>query len=98
MVTKDIARLIYNCYQEIENGKGMIEELKGRLNEKGELKLKEEWGREVRGLELRIPSDGTSWQIRHVPLKIAIDVIQDHIKNQEIELERLKDVVKVQMS
>ena len=31
MITKDIARLIYNCYSEIENGERMIEELKRLL-------------------------------------------------------------------
>ena len=37
MITKDIARLIYNCYSEIENGEKMIEELKKAIDENGDL-------------------------------------------------------------
>ena len=37
MITKDIARLVYNCYSEIENSEKMIETMKEAINEKGEL-------------------------------------------------------------
>lgn len=54
MITKDIARLIYNCYAEIDSVNKMIEELKEKLNDKGELELKNNWG-DSKGLELHIP-------------------------------------------
>lgn len=97
MVTKDIARLIYNCYSEIENGNKMFEELKKKLNDKGELELKDTWGNE-RGLELRIPNVGGSWSIRQVPFHLALDVIQEHIANQEKELVRLREVCREQLA
>lgn len=98
MITKDIARLIYNCYQEIENGNKMIEELKKRLNNNGELELKNRWG-ETAGLELHIPSErADSWSIHRVPFHIALDVIKEHISNQEKELIRLKEVCLLQLS
>jgi len=96
MITKDIARLIYNCYSEIESGKKMIEELKSRLNEKGELSLVNRWG-DSEGLELKIPNGNGSYSIKCVPFHLALDVITEHILNQEKELERLKDVCKVQL-
>lgn len=98
MITKDIARLIYNCYSEIENGNKMIEELKSNLNDKGEFELKDNWGNSA-GLELRIPKDGAgSFAIRRVPFHLALDVIKEHIENQEKELERLKQVCRVQLA
>jgi hypothetical protein len=97
MITKDIARLIFNCYNEIEQANKMIEELKNKLDDNGELKLKDNWGNE-KGLELRIPREGGSWGIRQVPFSLALDVIQQHISNQEKELERLKHVCKVQLA
>jgi hypothetical protein len=97
MVTKDIARLIFNCYSEIENGNKMIEELKSKLNEKGELELKDRWGDSV-GLELRVPNESGSWSIHKVPFHLALDVIKEHISNQEKELERLKEVCRVQLA
>lgn len=97
MITKDIARLIYNCYAEIDSGNKMIEELKEKLNDKGELELKNNWG-DSKGLELHIPSERGGYSIKRVPFHLALDVIQEHIKNQEKELERLKEVCKIQLA
>lgn len=97
MITKEIARLIHNCYTEIESGGKMIEELKKRLNSNGDLELKDNWGN-VTGLELRIPNETHgSWSIHRVPFHLALDVIKEHILAQEKELERLKEVCKVQL-
>lgn len=97
MITKDIARLIYNCYQEIENGNKMIEDLKTNLNEKGEFELKDTWGNTA-GLELRIPNKSGSVSIKSVPFHLALDVTKEHIANQEKELARLREVCRVQLA
>lgn len=97
MITKDIARLIHNCYTEIESGEKMIEELKAKLNEKGELELKDTWG-DSRGLELHIPYERGLYSVKKVPFHLALDVIKEHIENQKKELERLKEVCKVQLA
>lgn len=97
MITKEIARLVYNCYNEIESGKKMIQELKAGLDENGELKIKDGWG-DPKGLELRIPKGQSSWEIKNVPFRLALDVINEHISNQEKELERLKEVCRVQLA
>lgn len=97
MITKEIAAAIYNCYSEIESGNKMIEELKNKLNEKGELELKDNWGNSI-GLELRIPNEGGSWSIRRVPFRLALDVIKEHIQKQYNELEVLKNACKIQLS
>ncbi|RKT01072.1 hypothetical protein [Chryseobacterium defluvii] len=97
MITKDIARLIHNCYTEIESGEKMIQELKERLNDKGELELKNTWG-DSKVLELHIPYERGSYSIRRVPFHLALDVIKEHIANQKKELERLKEVCRVQLA
>lgn len=97
MITKEIARLIHNCYTEIEQGNLMITELKKSLNEKGEFELKDSWG-ESRGLELHIPTSHSGHTIKRVPIQLALDVIDLHIKAQNIELERLRDVCKIQLA
>jgi hypothetical protein len=97
MITQEISRQIFNCHQEIKSAKAMIEELKKKLDENGELKLKDTWGNE-RGLELRIPNEGSSWSIHQVPFHLALDVIQEHIANQEKELLRLREVCRIQLA
>lgn len=96
MITKEIACLIYNCYSEIENSNEMIEELKKNLNGKGELGITKSWG-ELPCLELRIPTAQLCRSIHKVPFRLALDVIKEHIANQEAELIRLKEICKVQL-
>lgn len=97
MITKEIAVKIYNCYREIEEGGKMIEELKKSINDKGDFELKDQWGNS-KGLELRIPSGQTSYSIRTVPFHLALDVIKEHTENQKVELERLKEICRVQLA
>lgn len=97
MITKDIARLIHNCYSEIESGEKMIIELQKSINEKGDFEFKDGWGNS-RGLELHIPTSTSGHSIKKVPFQLALDVITKHIEAQNIELARLKDVCKIQLA
>jgi hypothetical protein len=97
MITKDIARLIFNAYTEIEEGGKMIEELKKSLNENGEFEIKDNWG-QSRGLELHLPTSMSGSTIKRVPYHLALDVIQHHIEAQKKELERLKEVCRIQLA
>ena len=97
MITKDIARLIYNCYSEIENGEKMIEELKKAIDENGDFILVDSWGEKKRFLELHIPSKGGGCSIKQLPMQLGIDAILSHIEAQKKELERLKLTCKTQL-
>jgi len=97
MITKDTARLIYNCYSEIESGQKMIKELKKAITENGDFVLVDSWGERKRFLELHIPSKSGGHSIKQLPMDLAITAIERHIVAQEKELERLKDVCKVQL-
>ena len=97
MITKEVARQIYCCYNEIEQAIKMREELKKALNENGEFKISDNWGN-TRGLELHIPTSMSGATIKMVPFKLALEVIKEHIIRQEQELDRLKDVCKIQLS
>lgn len=96
MITKDIARLIHNCYTEIEQGEKMIQELKSKVNEKGEIELKDYWGND-RTIEMHIPSSNNGATIKKVPFELAITVISIHKQEQEIELKRLNQIAKLQL-
>jgi hypothetical protein len=96
MITKDIARLIHNAYVEIEQGELMIIQLKESINEKGEFNIQDRWG-DKRGLELHIPTSDSGAKIRRVPIELALNIIEKHIEAQHRELERLKEVCKIQL-
>jgi hypothetical protein len=81
MITKDIARLIHNCYTEIESGEKMIEELKRAIDDNGDFILVDSWGEQKRFLELRIPSKSAgSYSINQLPMQLGIDAIVAHIE------------------
>jgi hypothetical protein len=96
MITKDVARLIYNCYSEIENGEKMIEELKKAIDENGDFVLVNSWGEQKRFLELSIPSK-QGYSIKQVPIQLGIDAILAHIAANKRELKRLKTTCKTQL-
>ena len=98
MITKEVSRLVYNCYSEIESGEKMIDELKKSINKKGEFELKDNWN-DSRHLELRIPTGGaSSYSIKQVPFDVALQTIKSHIKNQKKELTRLRTICLTQLS
>lgn len=97
MITQEVALLIFNAYREIQQGTKMIEELKNSLNEKGEFEIKDNWGN-TRGLELHLPTSMSGATIKRVPFELALKVIQTHIEEQKKELERLKEVCKIQLA
>jgi hypothetical protein len=96
MITKEIAKMIYLAYIEIEQAEKMVIELKAALNEKGEFEIKDNWG-QTRGLELHLPTSMSGATIKRVPFKLALDVIENHVQDQHKELERLKEVCKIQL-
>ncbi len=97
MITKDVARLIYNCYSEIENGEKMIEELKKAIDENGDFVLTDSWGERKRFLELHIPCKGSGHSIKQLPMQLGIDAILSHIETKKQELEKLKLTCKTQL-
>lgn len=97
MITKDISRLIYNCYSEIENGEKMIEDLKKAIDENGDFVLTDSWGESKRFLELHIPNKGGSYSIRQLPMQLGIDAILAHIEAKKAKLEELKLICKTQL-
>jgi len=97
MITKDVARLIYNCYSEIENSEKMIETMKNAINEKGEFELKDDWNNS-KHLTLSIPhKDAGSYSIYQLPHELALSALVHHINKNKNELERLKTICKTQL-
>jgi hypothetical protein len=96
MITKEIAKLIFNCYSEIEQAEKMVIELKKAINEKGEFEIRDNWGN-TRGLELHLPTSMSGATIKRVPFELALTVIENHVLLQHKELDRLKEVCKIQL-
>lgn len=99
MITKETCVKIYNCHQEIENSKKLIEDMAQLLKddeEKQNPTLYNAFG-ERKGLELGVPSGKGSHRIFNVSPLLAVKVIEDHISAQSKRLEELEAIAKIEL-
>lgn len=108
MITKETAREIYNCYQqmeEIDKIKGdMIEEIERarKQNEEDNKPIPENggsFGKYGKGMQLGVP-DGSfsSMRIFSISPTIAVMVMDEQKSNLEKRLRELETIVKLEMS
>lgn len=108
MITKDTAREIYNCYQQIEEIDqikiDMVEEIeRARKKEKEEIRPIPEndnsFGKYGKGMQLGVP-DGfhSSMRIFSISPEIAVMVMDEQRINLEKRLRELETIAKLEMS
>lgn len=108
MITKETAREIYNCYQQIEEidniKNDMVEEIeRARKKEKEETRPIPEndnsFGKYGKGMQLGIP-DGhySSMRIFSISPEIAVMVMDEQRFNLEKRLRELETIAKLEMS
>lgn len=105
MITKETARLIYNCYQQLEEiekiKKEMLEEIKKQEEQRKNSEPIPEgsFGKFGKGMQLGVP-DGfsTSMRIFNISPDIAIHVMDEQKKALEEQLEHLKTLAKLELN
>lgn len=109
MISKETARKIYNCYQQIEvidkTKKEMIEEIE-RVREQAKNNPREEpipendFGRYGHGLQLGIPEKDSrfnSMRIYNISPELGISVMDAQKKKLEKELKKLGIIARLEM-
>lgn len=107
MITKETARRIYNCYQQIEK----IENLKAEMLKEIERVRKEEeeetipipeencFGIFGKGMQLGIPYNGSpSMTIFNISPELAIKVMDEQKEKLEKDLRELDSIVRIELS
>lgn len=108
MITKETAREIYNCYQQIEEidkiKSDMVEEIeRARRKEKEEtspiLENDNSFGKYGKGMQLGVP-DGSfsSMRIFSISPEIAVKVMDEQRISLEKKLRELETIAKLEMS
>lgn len=108
MITKETAREIYNCYQQIEEidkiKSDMVEEIeRARKKEKEDTRPIPEndnsFGKYGKGMQLGVP-DGyhSSMRIFSISPEIAVKVMDEQRSSLENRLHRLETIIKLEMS
>lgn len=106
MITKETARRIYNCYQQIET----IDKLKAEMLEEVERVRKREqensdpipensFGRFGKGMQLGIP-DGisSSMRIYNISPEIALQVMDEQSEKLKRDLRELETIARLELS
>ena len=93
MLSKEICVKIWNAYQQVENGKKLIEEMEEVLRNNKDLKepcFRNAFGERV-GLELGVPSGRDSSRIFGLSNVLGKKIIKEHVRNSK---KRLKELMK----
>lgn len=99
MISKETAYKIYSCHQEIENSKKLLTDMAEILKkdkEKTPPRLFNAFGEQV-GLQLGVPSGENGQRIFNVAPALAIDIIEQHIKDKKKRLTELNAVAKLEL-
>lgn len=108
MITKETAREIYNCYQQIEEIDKIKSDMVSEIEKAREKEKKEDgpipenggsFGKYGKGMQLGIPDGGfSSMRIFSISLTIGIMVMDEQKSNLEKRLRELETIAKLEMS
>lgn len=108
MITKETARKIFNCHQQIEEIAKLKKEMLDEVNKQREREKncdtsrpipQGNFGRFGKGMQLGVPSEvGSSMRIYNISPEIGFLVMEEQKQNLEKELRELEVVAKLELS
>lgn len=81
-ITKKTATDIALAYREIEAGEELLAKVDEALKSRGDVDIRDAFGRRVGGLELGVPSGDRTTRMFNVPWPFARPIIAAHIEQQ----------------
>jgi hypothetical protein len=100
MITKETCVKIWNCHNEIEKSKKLIEDMAKVLSNDESKKaptLDNAFG-ERRGLQMGVPSGNDSHYLYNVNIDLGVKIIEAHIKQNEERLIELMAIAKIELN
>lgn len=107
MITKETARRIYNCYQQIEEidklkGKMLVEIEKARESEEknnGKPIPENSFGRFGKGMQLGVPNGySSSMRVFNISPSIGLKVMDEQRERLEKDMRELETIAKLELS
>ncbi|MGN6208806.1 hypothetical protein [Asticcacaulis sp.] len=101
MLSYQTALDIALCYQELKNGKALLDEVEKsieteRRGREQQTNIRDAFGRPARGLELGIPGNGTT-RLHNVPWSLARSAIIAHLADVEKRLKVLNEGARLEL-
>lgn len=95
MLTQKTAESFWNCSQEIIRGNKLLQDMEKQFQNNEVRTLPDAFGRQ-RCLQLGIPSGQNGHQLLEVQPSLAKIIVEAHIKNKEVELIALNELVRLE--
>ena len=97
MVSKETARVIWNCYQEIENAEKLLAEMTQAIKDRKDPNPRDAFGR-GRCLQLGVPMESEGHhRLFSVKPALAISVISAHIENMRASLFEANEQARIEL-
>lgn len=91
MLSQKTAAALHNCHQQILNAEKLLEETR-KVIEKEETTLRDGFGRNVRTLELGVPSGSSGHRIFNVDFELAAIIIEAQVEKYKVQLKALNEL------
>lgn len=92
VISKQTAMDIALAYREVEAGTELLAKISKDLERRGDIDIRDAFGRSQHGLQLGIPSGQNSTTLYNLPWTVARPIIELHIANQKALIESLSMV------
>jgi|ERR1700760_1823036 len=100
MITKETCVKIYNCYEQIENGKKLMQDMAEVVKKDAEKKsptLSNAFGERI-GLQLGVPSGSDGHRLYGISTELGVKVIEEHVQKNEQRLKELMAIAKIELA
>lgn len=96
MITKETANRIAWCYREVEEGKKVLADIEEQCQKNNPEHFTDRFGH-PRGIEMSVPSSGSSATVYRVPPRLALAVIKSYISSKESELVEASEAARIEL-
>lgn len=93
MLSQKTSAALYNCHQQIINAGKLLDDTRKIVNRE-EVELRDAFGRNVRSLELGVPSGSSGHRIFSVDFDLAAIIIEAQVEKYKVQLKALNELAK----
>lgn len=93
----ETAKAIALAYREVEVGESLLAEIRDTISRREAPDIRDAFGRQVRGLELGVPSGNSGHRLFNVDWALAQPIIEAHIAHQKSIIAALSEKARAEI-
>src|SRR5687768_12593760 len=96
MISKQTAMDIALAYREVENAEELLGSISAEMERRGQIDIRDAFGRPQNGLQLGVPS-GNGSRLFNVPWQLARPILEAHIAGQKAVISALTEKARTEI-